>query len=386
MNILYWCPYLSHVATVKAVLNSALSIQQYSKKKLTPQIINSVGEWDDHREYLEKNNIEILNLSNLKSFYLNLPRNSFVKSRISYFLIGIFSIYKLYKFLKKKNEKDIFVIHLISYVPLLLLIIFDFKCKVILRISGYPKLNFVRSLLWRLSNKKLSAIICPTFDTKDYLIKKKIFSKKKCHVLKDPIINLQNLNYLKNDQLEKKLLKKKYILNIGRLVSQKNQSFLINAFKKILEFDNEYILIILGEGELENKLKNLAKKLQIEQKILFLGHVENVFKYLKNAKYFVLTSRWEDPGFVLLESAFARTCIICADCPNGPREILENGKGGFLFKSGNLESFLSVFLEAEHIGENIKNKKKLEVLKKTLDYTKFRHFNNFSRIIDLIRN
>jgi len=386
MNILYWCPYLSHVATVKAVLNSALSIQQYSKKKLTPQIINSVGEWDDHREYLEKNNIEILNLSNLKSFYLNLPRNSFVKSRISYFLIGIFSIYKLYKFLKKKNEKDIFVIHLISYVPLLLLIIFDFKCKVILRISGYPKLNFVRSLLWRLSNKKLSAIICPTFDTKDYLIKKKIFSKKKCHVLKDPIINLQNLNYLKNDQLEKKLLKKKYILNIGRLVSQKNQSFLINAFKKILEFDNEYILIILGEGELENKLKNLAKKLQIEQKILFLGHVENVFKYLKNAKYFVLTSRWEDPGFVLLESAFARTCIISADCPNGPREILENGKGGFLFKSGNLESFLSVFLEAEHIGENIKNKKKLEVLKKTLDYTKFRHFNNFSRIIDLIRN
>jgi len=386
MNILYWCPYLSHVATVKAVLNSALSIQQYSKKKLTPQIINSVGEWDDHREYLEKNNIEILNLSNLKSFYLNLPRNSFVKSRISYFLIGIFSIYKLYKFLKKKNEKDIFVIHLISYVPLLLLIIFNFKCKVILRISGYPKLNFARSLLWRLSNKKLSAIICPTFDTKDYLIKKKIFSKKKCHVLKDPIINLQNLNYLKNDQLEKKLLKKKYILNIGRLVSQKNQSFLINAFKKILEFDNEYILIILGEGELENKLKNLAKKLQIEQKILFLGHVENVFKYLKNAKYFVLTSRWEDPGFVLLESAFARTCIISADCPNGPREILENGKGGFLFKSGNLESFLSVFLEAEHIGENIKNKKKLEVLKKTLDYTKFRHFNNFSRIIDLIRN
>ena len=386
MNILYWCPYLSHVATVKAVLNSALSIQQYSKKKLTPQIINSVGEWDDHREYLEKNNIDILNLSNLKSFYLNLPRNSFVKSRISYFLIGIFSIYKLYKFLKKKNEKDIFVIHLISYVPLLLLIIFNFKCKVILRISGYPKLNFVRSLLWRLSNKKLSAIICPTFDTKDYLIKKKIFSKKKCHVLKDPIINLQNLNYLKNDQLEKKLLKKKYILNIGRLVSQKNQSFLINAFKKILEFDNEYILIILGEGELENKLKNLAKKLQIEQKILFLGHVENVFKYLKNAKYFVLTSRWEDPGFVLLESAFARTCIISADCPNGPREILENGKGGFLFKSGNLESFLSVFLEAEHIGENIKNKKKLEVLKKTLDYTKFRHFNNFSRIIDLIRN
>ena len=384
MNILYWCPYLSNVATVKAVLNSAISVKQYSKNNLTPEILNIVGEWNEHKEYIKRNDINLRNLVNLKSFYSKLPRNSYLKSRISYFMIGLVSIYKLYKFLKYKNEKDIFVIHLISSIPLILLIIFNFKCKFILRISGYPKLNFLRGFLWKKSNKKLSAIICPTLDTHDFLIKKNIFDKRKCFVLKDPIIDVSSLTNLKNEKLDENLINKKYILNIGRLVKQKNQFFLINVFKKILQFNSDLILVILGEGELENELKDLAKKLNIEKKILFLGHVDNVFKYLKNAKYFVLTSKWEDPGFVLLESAFTRTPIISSDCPNGPREILDNGNGGFLFKSDDTESFLKVFKDAEATKDIIINKKKREALKVSMDYTKFRHFKSLNRIIDLI--
>ena len=384
MNILYWCPYLSNVATVKAVLNSAISVKQYSKNNLTPEILNIVGEWNEHKEYIKRNDINLRNLVNLKSFYSKLPRNSYLKSRISYFMIGLVSIYKLYKFLKYKNEKDIFVIHLISSIPLILLIIFNFKCKFILRISGYPKLNFLRGFLWKKSNKKLSAIICPTLDTHDFLIKKNIFDKRKCFVVKDPIIDVSSLTNLKNEKLDENLINKKYILNIGRLVKQKNQFFLINVFKKILQFNSDLILVILGEGELENELKNLAKKLNIEKKILFLGHVDNVFKYLKNAKYFVLTSKWEDPGFVLLESAFTRTPIISSDCPNGPREILDNGNGGFLFKSDDTESFLKVFNDAEATKDIIINKKKREALKVSMDYTKFRHFKSLNRIIDLI--
>ena len=384
MNILYWCPYLSNVATVKAVLNSAISVKQYSKNNLTPEILNIVGEWNEHKEYIKRNDINLRNLVNLKSFYSKLPRNSYLKSRISYFMIGLVSIYKLYKFLKYKNEKDIFVIHLISSIPLILLIIFNFKFKFILRISGYPKLNFLRGFLWKKSNEKLSAIICPTLDTHDFLIKKNIFDKRKCFVLKDPIIDVSSLTNLKNEKLDENLINKKYILNIGRLVKQKNQFFLINVFKKILQFNSDLILVILGEGELENELKNLAKKLNIEKKILFLGHVDNVFKYLKNAKYFVLTSKWEDPGFVLLESAFTRTPIISSDCPNGPREILDNGNGGFLFKSDDTESFLKVFNDAEATKDIIINKKKREALKVSMDYTKFRHFKSLNRIIDLI--
>ena len=386
MNLLYWCPYLSKVATVQAVLNSAASVKQYSKNNLNPQILNSVGEWNEHEEYIKSKGVKLINLINSRSFYANLPRNSYIKSRISYILISGVSIFKLYRFLKNKNENDIFIIHLISVVPLLLSILFSFKCKFVLRISGYPKLNIFRSLLWKLSNKKLSAIMCPTLDTHNYLIENKIFDKRKCFVLNDPILEVSKFNILRREEIEENLKNKKYILNIGRLVNQKNQIFLIKAFKKILETNKELILVILGSGELEEKLKSLSKKLKIEKNIFFLGHVQNVFKYLKNAKYFILTSKWEDPGFVLLEAAFSKTSIISADCPNGPKEILDYGSGGFIFESNNTNSFLEIFKIAENTNTDIKNKKKKEVLKKAMNYTKFRHFKKLNRIIDLIKN
>ena len=55
MNLIYWCPFLSKVATVRAVLNSAISVKQYSKNKLNPQIINSVGEWNEFKDIIENN-------------------------------------------------------------------------------------------------------------------------------------------------------------------------------------------------------------------------------------------------------------------------------------------------------------------------------------------
>ena len=54
---------------------------------------------------------------------------------------------------------------------------------------------------------------------------------------------------------------------------------------------------------------------------------------MKNAKAFILSSLWEDPGFVIVEAAMCNLFIISSDCKNGPSEILEYGKGGILYKS-----------------------------------------------------
>ena len=384
MNLIYWCPFLSKVATVRAVLNSAISVKKYSQNKINPLVINSVGEWDDFKDIIEKKNIKLINFSYSKNFYNNLPKNSYLKSRISYCLIILFSFVKLYDFLKSRDKNDIFIIHLISVLPLILSLIFNFKCKFVLRISGYPKLNIFRKFFWKLSNKKLSAIMCPTVDTYNDLVNSKIFDEHKCHVLYDPILEVSKFKKLKEEKIEHNNINKKYIINIGRLSVQKNQSFLIKSFKKISEIDNSFNLIILGEGELENKLKSLSKKLKLNNKIFFLGHVDNVFKYLNNAKYFILTSRWEDPGFVLLEAAFTRTTIISADCPNGPKEILDNGRGGFIFNSNNIKNFIEIFKNAEESSNEVIMSKKKEVLRKSMNYTIFRHFKNLSKIINLL--
>ena len=55
---------------------------------------------------------------------------------------------------------------------------------------------------------------------------------------------------------------------------------------------------------------------------------------MKRADAFILTSLWEDPGFVIIEAA-CNLFVISSDCKNGPNEFLLNGKGGILFKKNS---------------------------------------------------
>ena len=70
---------------------------------------------------------------------------------------------------------------------------------------------------------------------------------------------------------------------------------------------------------------------------------KNVYNYLYNAKAFILSSLWEDPGFVLVEASYLNIPIISSNCKNGPEEILQHGKNGILFESNNQTSFIKNF-------------------------------------------
>ena len=83
-----------------------------------------------------------------------------------------------------------------------------------------------------------------------------------------------------------------------------------------------------------------------------------MYKYLLNANCFILTSLWEDPGFVILEAALSNTLIISSNCPNGPSEILCGGDYGFLFENNNLSNLLNKFDEFKNLSTNELNKKK----------------------------
>ena len=64
-KIFYWCPFIDKVGTVKAVLNSAQSIAKFDKK-YKPIILNTVGEWDNHKSDILKRDIQIKNLTKSK--------------------------------------------------------------------------------------------------------------------------------------------------------------------------------------------------------------------------------------------------------------------------------------------------------------------------------
>ncbi len=142
-------------------------------------------------------------------------------------------------------------------------------------------------------------------------------------------------------------------------------------------------MILLGEGEEKGLLVKEVKKLEIQDKVSFLGYQENVYKYLLNSDCFILTSLWEDPGFVLLEAALSNTLIISSNCPNGPNEILSNGQNGFLFQNNNLSDLLNKFDEFKNLSKNELHKKKFLAKKKAKMFTQFSHFKSLKKIIDL---
>jgi len=383
MKIFYWSPFISKVATTTSVIRSAESIVKYSKKEnnINLAIIDAVGEWENYKKLIDPK-IEIINL-NKKKILKYLPKGGFFKSRLSYVLIFVFSFFKLLNLINKEKP-DYLITHLLTSLPIFLTLITKSKTKTILRVSGLPKLNFTRYIFWKLFSKKIYKVTCPTIATYEYLKKKNIFDKNKLFILRDPIIQIHEFLKKKNEKIEDlKIEKNNLIIGIGRLTRQKNFLLLIRAFKKILIKYPNYHLILLGEGEQKKFLIEEIIKLELQDKISLLGYQKNVYKYLLNSDCFILTSLWEDPGFVLIEAALANTLIISSNCPNGPNEILSNGQNGFLFQNNNLSDLLNKFEEFKNLTEDELNKKKLFAKKQIKKFTQFAHFKSLKNIINL---
>ena len=384
-KIYYWSPFTSPVATVQSVINSVISLQRFGKGKFEPYIINAVGEWNTLKKNLDEK-IEFVDLaSNNVLFEKNKFKYGFLRSRFYYWYVFIKSFIPLLKILKK-NPPEYLIIHLITSLPIILFILFNFKTKLILRISGFPKLNFIRKILWKAGVKKIDKISCPTKATFDYLSSYS-FLKDKLVLLRDPIINIKK--YLKkknkietiNYDVKNFVATGNFFLLVGRLTKQKNFLFFLDCLKEIELKNKNLNFLIIGDGEEKGKLKKLIKNYNLEKWVNLLDYTNNVFYYMKKCKAFILTSLWEDPGFVLIEAGFSNCSIISSDCPNGPMEIVGE-KGGYIFSSNNKSSFLKtfdIFLKSSSID---KHNKKIFVKKKIKEFSIFRHYLKLKYILN----
>jgi glycosyltransferase involved in cell wall biosynthesis len=100
---------------------------------------------------------------------------------------------------------------------------------------------------------------------------------------------------------------------IGRLVPQKNYPTLLKAFSIAKDHDSEISLDIVGDGYLKKDLQNLAKELQIENSIAWLGRTEKVAEFLEQLDLFILASEYEGFGLVLLEAMHSGIPILAAN-------------------------------------------------------------------------
>lgn len=123
-------------------------------------------------------------------------------------------------------------------------------------------------------------------------------------------------------------------ITIGRLTRQKNYPLLIKAFAQIHAEYPETRLLIIGEGEMKEELQKLSTSTDYSG-VCFLWKKANVFPFLRRSNAFILASLWEGFPNVLIEAMACGLPVISTDCPTGPKEILDNGKYGFLIESNN---------------------------------------------------
>ena len=116
-----------------------------------------------------------------------------------------------------------------------------------------------------------------------------------------------------------------------------------------------------------------------------MGYRDNVFKYIKNSACFILTSNWEDPGFVIIESALCETPIICSKVQSGPIEFIEkNDACGFLFEKNNYSQFYDKLMYVLSNRDKDSIKRRLVSAKKKAK--KYSLFNHHKKLNEYIKN
>lgn len=158
-------------------------------------------------------------------------------------------------------------------------------------------------------------------------------------------------------------------LYVGRLIKRKNIDSIIKALKKVYGED-KFILNIIGTGDCESKLRELAIQLQVEDRVTFHGLQprDKVVDYMRKAQCFTMISSNEVFGLVYLE-AMAQGCIVIASKGEGFDGIIVDGENGFLCEQGNYEELAFLYQRINSLSKDEKRTIALNAVKTASAYT-----------------
>lgn len=222
-------------------------------------------------------------------------------------------------------------------------------------VPSNPIIRYIRDLFYDLY---ADLVIVQTENNKSYFNKN---IQNKTVIISNPV----DLNDLACKAIETK--KKNVIVSAGRLMPQKNQIMLIDAFKIIHDKYNDYQLVIYGEGPHRKELEKRIDELELSEYVFLPGELKDVLKKELAAKAFVLSSNYEGMPNALIEAmCLGLPCV--STKVSGANELIEDGANGYLVNTNDVNA-LSNRLEKIINDDKLANKlaKNASKLNKTLN-------------------
>lgn len=209
--------------------------------------------------------------------------------------------------------------------------------------AGIPLVVSERNNPWIMPDKKITRILrsifYPCLDGIIFQTEKaaSFFSKR----IREKGIVLNNPLDDSRIPLQYKGIRKKIIVGAGRLDKQKNFKLLITAFSEFYKDNNDYKLVIYGEGAQRKELEELANDLLEENSYSFPGRESNLLEKMNDSAMFILTSDYEGVPNVLIEAMAMGMPVISTDCPpGGPSMLINNENNGLLVPINSVQELV----------------------------------------------
>lgn len=218
--------------------------------------------------------------------------------------------------------------------------------------TGWSK-NFFKNIIFKILFKIPKKIIVNSKDFKSEIdrkfnIKSKlIYNPLNVKTIKDSSRQKIKFNFFNNSKIK--------AINVARFTDQKDHFTLLESVNKLVLKKKSIKLLIMGYGPNKKEMLNYIKRKNLSKNIKIINFQNNPYKYMFKSNLFILSSLYEGLPNVLLEAMTLKKFIISSDCPTGPREILKNGRLGYLFKTKNSDELSKLILKYYNNKKKCKN-------------------------------
>jgi len=218
-------------------------------------------------------------------------------------------------------------------------------------------------MFWEIVGNIRTAQLKKSIKYLDHLVVLTSQDKKQWPKSFNNITHIPNPNPLKGDQMS--AVQNKRVIAVGKLDAQKGYDLLIEVWSIVAAKHPDWILDIYGQGEWQDFLYNKIKYLNLINKVNLKGISKNIEVEYLDSSIYVMSSRYEGFGMVLLEAMSCGLPVVSFDCQYGPGELIVDGENGFLIPPNDIKELADKLC---FLIENLEIRKKMSI--KAKEYSK----------------